>query len=65
MPSDEDDDPEWYTALDDTTKNPSLTPGRDWMDLLNDANSYLSLHLLSNILYGVYGRASGTRTSPT
>lgn len=51
MPSDEDDDPEWYTALDDTTKNPSQTPGGDWMDLLNDANSYLSLHLLFTYIF--------------
>ncbi|KAL5504873.1 hypothetical protein ACEPAH_7536 [Sanghuangporus vaninii] len=46
MPTGEDDDPDWYTILDDAPKKPSQTPGRNWMDLLNDANSYLSLHLL-------------------
>ncbi|EJD08522.1 DUF221-domain-containing protein [Fomitiporia mediterranea MF3/22] len=53
MPTDEDGDPDWYTALDDDPpkKPPSQGSGRDWMDLLNDANSYLSVHLLFTYIF--------------
>ncbi|THH04916.1 hypothetical protein EW145_g5182 [Phellinidium pouzarii] len=52
MSDGEDDDPDWISfvaGLPGFAKSPSQ--GRDWMDLLNDANSYLSLHLLFTYLF--------------
>lgn len=51
MNNGEDDDPDWLSAADDPPKKPSQGKGRDWMDLLNDANSYLSLHLVFTYLF--------------
>ncbi|KIK42257.1 hypothetical protein CY34DRAFT_157349 [Suillus luteus UH-Slu-Lm8-n1] len=48
--TDEDDNdwPEWVTAnLDDDP----MTPGRDWLDLISDANSYLTIHFLFTYLF--------------
>ncbi len=44
----EGDDDDWLNA-------PSGKPseGRDWLDLLNDANSYLSLHLLFTYVFTI------------
>lgn len=52
--SDGDDDTDWasFTSfLTDAPKTSPNNPGRDWMDLLNDANSYLSLHLFFTYLF--------------
>jgi len=43
-----DDDPDWGT-LQSQDKSPQKKP--DWFDLVSDANSYLSLHLLFTYLF--------------
>ncbi|KAI0916716.1 hypothetical protein AcW1_010239 [Taiwanofungus camphoratus] len=42
----EDSGGDWRSPL-----SPDTTPGRDWLDLINDANSYLSVHLLFTYLF--------------
>lgn len=51
MSDGEDNDPDWLRILAELPKAPSQGNGRDWMDLLNDANSYLSLHLAFTYLF--------------
>lgn len=51
---DEDDDGGWpgESLLPSLPKMPNdSNSGRDWLDLLNDANSYLSLHLIFTYLF--------------
>lgn len=49
MDKGEDGDPDWLRRVIALPKSPSKE--RDWMDLLNDANSYLSLHLFFTYLF--------------
>ena len=51
MSDGEDNDPDWLRVLAELPKAPSQGKGRDWLDLLNDANSYLSLHLAFTYLF--------------
>ena len=51
MSNGEDNDPDWLRVLAELPKAPSQGKGRDWLDLLNDANSYLSLHLAFTYLF--------------
>src|SRR5258708_3486676 len=44
-----DEDNDWTKTFNGTAPAPS--PGRDWLDLVNDANSYLSIHLLFTYLF--------------
>lgn len=46
---DEPDD-DWSSLDDPGTGNPPPTKQRDWLDLISDANSYLSVHLLFTYL---------------
>ncbi|KAG1727490.1 late exocytosis, associated with Golgi transport-domain-containing protein [Suillus paluster] len=47
--ADEDDNdwPEWIATGGDDP----VTPGRDWLDLISDANSYLTIHFLFTYLF--------------
>ncbi|KAH9042433.1 DUF221-domain-containing protein [Lactarius pseudohatsudake] len=44
----DDDDPDWHTVQ---TQHKSLRKETDWFDLVSDANSYLSLHLVFTYLF--------------
>lgn len=44
-----DDDQDWPETFAPGDSKPK--PGRDWLDLLNDANSYLSVHLVFTYLF--------------
>jgi hypothetical protein len=44
----DDDDPDWYPVQ---TQDIYLPKEPDWLDLVSDANSYLSLHLLFTYLF--------------
>ncbi|KAI9465651.1 DUF221-domain-containing protein [Lactarius psammicola] len=44
----DDDDPDWHTV---PTQDKSLRKEPDWFDLVSDANSYLSLHLVFTYLF--------------
>ena len=44
----DDDDPDWHTVQ---TQDQSLRKEPDWSDLVSDANSYLSLHLVFTYLF--------------
>ena len=46
---DDDDDGDWNSLADPGTQLPPR--GRDWLDLISDANSYLSLHLAFTYLF--------------
>ncbi|KAI6038575.1 hypothetical protein EDC04DRAFT_2694215 [Pisolithus marmoratus] len=49
-PEDDDNDwPQWVTP----TYDDSLPPGRDWLDLISDANSYLTVHFLFTYLFTI------------
>ncbi|CCM06528.1 uncharacterized protein FIBRA_08801 [Fibroporia radiculosa] len=44
-----DSDPDWQTLVP-----PANSTGRDWLDLVSDANSYLSVHLLFTYLFTLF-----------
>ncbi|KAI0063663.1 DUF221-domain-containing protein [Artomyces pyxidatus] len=51
---DEDDgDDDWNTSLDPPEKTPPAKGPADWFDLISDANSYLSLHLVFTYLFTI------------
>ncbi|KAI6026538.1 hypothetical protein BKA83DRAFT_4244721 [Pisolithus microcarpus] len=46
---DDNDWPQWVTP----TSDDSSSPGRDWLDLISDANSYLTVHFLFTYLFTI------------
>lgn len=51
---DDDDDPDWLGSLNHTDhRNPPPSSGRDWLDLLTDPTSIVSLQLLFTYLFTI------------
>ncbi|KAJ8456119.1 hypothetical protein ONZ45_g18815 [Pleurotus djamor] len=48
----DDDDDDWPSQLAPTPELPQ-NPSRDWLDLISDANSYLSVHLIFTYLFTI------------